>query len=97
MMFKVGQRVVCIRDDWHNGGEEGLRFIGLPKEGRIYTVRRNYIAPWGSIRYTIQLFEIINIESQWRDEYGEPRFDATAFRPLEETEVETEIKVTEDA
>lgn len=80
-MFKVGQKVVCIDDDWNH-----LSYMptqNMPNKGEIYTVRE--IEIFGN-DVGIRLCEVVN--KPWRSPDGllmEQAFDIDAFRPIDYT------------
>jgi hypothetical protein len=79
-MFYVGQKVVCIREDWRGGyGDEEL-----PRKGRVYTIRGiDLIRGTCSDQVGLWLEEIVNepriYEGGLCDEVS---FGHQKFRPL---------------
>lgn len=88
MTFYVGQKVVCVDDDW-DGND---RVDQYPQKDVVYTV--NEIKCRGDWRGLI-LEEVCN--RAYHDEvtgFGEPSFDVVAFRPA--VSPKTSIKVFEE-
>ena len=81
-MFRVGQKVVCIDDDWGPAPE----VQHWPKKGDVYTVRS--IAVGRSNKIFIRLHEVVNPKT---DEHHEAEFWAECFRPA--VERKTDISV----
>ena len=81
--FKVGQKVVCIDDDWGPAPE----VHHWPKKDDVYTVRT--IGVQGSNgKVFIRLREVVNPKS---DKHHEAEFWAGCFRPV--IERKTDISV----
>ena len=80
-MFRIGQRVVCICDDWEWCSEGEIS----PKVGEIYTVRDTEINPHDGLQY-IYLEEIRNQPRRYEDdpEISECCFYSGDFRPVDE-------------
>ena len=92
MSFHVGQRVVCVNDEWQDWWPHyEYWWPHKPIKGHIYTIR--------AVRYDpirkgdgVLLYEIHNPERLWGDgNTGEGGFMAYKFRPL--TERKTDISV----
>ena len=88
MTFNVGQKVVCITDDW----QHSMRHLvpNVPRKGSIYHVRgydRVVIAPDSVGHKYIWLCEITNP----RVGLTEPSFLAAHFRPVIERETDISI------
>ena len=86
MMFRVGQKVVCIGTvgspnvDWE--AWVSCWKIIRPSRGSVYTVRDIRM---GAIRQHVRLVEIINPNAEFKDaQPQEPWFWAEAFRPIVE-------------
>jgi hypothetical protein len=91
--MKVGDKVVCVRDDFQN------RVVNVkrPKKGQIYTIRdvseyNGYVG--------VRLVEIVNPICHYRNGWSECCFDHKAFRPIDYSfgqsvadEIEKELKV----
>lgn len=71
--FRVGQRVVCVKGEWHPDN-------WCPKTDEIYTVRSVFI--WAGKPY-IRLEEDRS-ESRCSGPWGEGGWDALRFRPVVE-------------
>lgn len=73
--FHVGQKVVCIGDEW-------IEFEPhLPKRGNVYTVRE---IEEDNGELFLRLVELVNPVRRYREYFGETTFDAVAFRPVVE-------------
>ena len=72
--FHVGQRVICIDDDW-----ERLSLIFYPVSGSVYTVRAILPDDEGG---SLLLEELVNAEHVFSEGLFEPDFDATMFRAV---------------
>lgn len=108
MTFHVGQKVVCVDDNFPNNAMPtmAVRRPNLPRAGAIYTVRRVFIETFERGRkreLALHLYEIVNPEASWKGEDGvsEIGFVATRFRPLIERKTETGMsilrKIADDA
>lgn len=90
MTFRVGQKVVCVDDDFEP--YLSMDIHQFPICETIYTVRETLCgaAPWMAIR----LNEIKNKPgpSQW-GEFCEPYFRASRFRPVVERKKQTDISI----
>jgi hypothetical protein len=76
--FTVGQKVVCIRDEWEQPEYEEKQ----PIAGKTYTIR-------ALIAYNDEVFlkfeEIVNPVFAWESgDHDEAAFEAVHFRPLQE-------------
>lgn len=78
MSFHVGQKVICIADNWTPKHKGDI----LPRKDAIYTVRDLHFTPWSIPSRSLRLVEIVNIEKQYIECFGECWFTVTAFRPL---------------
>lgn len=109
-MFNVGQKVICISDDWVWQSEP----ITLPKKGVIYTVRGIETPPleftkWLQEGEYIWVVEIINHVISGVSEgiffSQEPSFWSGFFRPIVEQKTDISVftemlkfdKILEDA
>ncbi|HYT40721.1 MAG TPA: hypothetical protein VEP90_00115 [Methylomirabilota bacterium] len=81
--FVVGQKVVCIEDDWNIYYEERVSF---PKKGNIYTIRSMEMIYDESLGLTF--VEIVNPVEIYDDGFGEAVFAAYCFRPVKETSID---------
>lgn len=94
-MFTVGQKVCCIDGKFNLAIAKF--YVGLPKEGQIYTIRSVSIgiSPAGEEgEIAVTLRELINPKSS-KPPHPERAFNAMRFRPLteaEESEWNTESK-----
>ena len=82
MNFHIGQKVVCIREDWINTD----LIPHLAKKGGVYTVRHKY--PAYGTTYLL-LAEIVNPIPSFLAQ--EPAFIAIHFRPVTERKTDIEI------
>lgn len=85
MNWHIGQRVVCVRDDF----DSAYCGLDLPIKGRAYTVRKTLLFPFREEEaVAILLSEIINDDELFIDDneipigYGEHPFWAGRFRPV---------------
>ena len=93
MSFHVGQKVVCVKDDF---GSSWACVQRKPRRGRIYTVRASLTFDYvvEGITPTILLKEIINPVEHWDDGLrAEISFWVGRFRPI--TERKTDISLFE--
>ncbi len=75
-MFRVGQKVVCIkRGEWTDVSDEIV-----PRYGFVYTIRAIDCAIW------LRFEEIINEPQRYMDGFGEKGFHASRFRPAKTTD-----------
>ena len=93
MNFRVGQKVVCVDDDWYGPDDLPLAMLdyvkSVPIKGAVYRVRSiNVEGPAPAPPY-IRLSEIVNPrppapkdEVEWR---------ANCFRPVVESEADISI------
>ncbi len=82
-----GDRVECVRDDWDYAGP-----AALPVKCRIYTVRAVFHRSKASgFPCGIQLEEIKNPSRQYRDGFGEIKFNLSNFRLIRSTDTGMEI------
>lgn len=87
-MFHVGQRIVCVRDDW--AWPSSYRpDKPLPRRGQLFTVREA-VPHWMTGEPYVRLVEIRLAPA--RTDY-EPAFRGSCFRPV--TERKTDISVFE--
>ena len=93
MTFRVGQKVVCVDDDWSRHPEWG-RLQQRPVLNGIYTVRS--VSPhWHEGGGTgLLLVEVRNPEIDWSDgDTCECRFPSRRFRPIVERKTDiSELK-----
>lgn len=89
MMFRVGEKVICIDDDFAVSREDWEVY---PQLNGIYTIR--WIDP-GDDACFLWLVEIVNPIAEYEGEIGEASFDAENFRPLVERKTETGFKILE--
>lgn len=78
-MFHVGQKVVCINDNFNGGfGDETD-----PVKGGIYTIRD--IRPWRNGHDAgFLFFEINNLARHYEGGFMECSYNVKKFKPLEE-------------
>lgn len=91
MNWHIGQRVVCVRDDFQFLPCQVARG-GVPKKGSVYTIRGfNIASPENPIIGTgcgFYLVEVINPQCRYDDVgWREMSFDQCAFRPVKETDI----------
>ena len=86
-MFHVGQKVVCIADDWASWAVQ----LGgnMPRAKTIYTLRDVARRPWSKIQIGVHLHEITNPVLEFLEGTHEPYFDASFFRPITDTKTST--------
>lgn len=78
---KVGQRVVCINDDWRGGNGT----VNRPKKNDILTIRRIYCYN-GAVGFVFK--ELINPPVHAVVGFVEQMFMATQFKPLNESRLD---------
>lgn len=88
-MFEVGQKCVCIGDNW----EEGLFPEKVPKKDVIYTVREVLLVNGVEC---IRLHEIRNQPKPYPSGLLECCFHGEAFRPLTDSELQAEHRAVID-
>ena len=90
MMFRIGQKVVCVDDSGMADHPNVSKVSALPIKGAIYTVRG--FAPPDFLRddlFGLLLEEIIGkIHPIWNEEYG---FRQVRFRPIVERKTDIAI------
>ncbi len=84
-MFRVGQKVVCIDDDW-GSAPMGGQVQYLPTKNDVYTVRA--ITVNGNGKVFIRLHEIVNPQT---DKHHEAEFWAECFRPVAERKTDISV------
>lgn len=83
MNFRVGQKVVCVSDDWEE------EYPGtLVRKGDILTISRMLLCDEGK---TV-LLEFVEAFSPETDEWS-AGYDAAAFRPLVERKTDTGMAI----
>lgn len=99
MTFHVGQKVVCVNDDWGDPGDWAChywisRVPNKPRRGRIYHVREIQPSIFDDEpEIALLLAELINPRVWWgpRCPSMEGSFSAGRFRPV--TERKTDISI----
>lgn len=105
-MFKTGQKVVCINDDFEPWVYDLYR--SLPKKGKIYTIRAvgvgranpqftvdddaNIVLKGAEFDVLILLNELLNPDDPHSSIKQELGFRSVRFAPLQTTEVEEEAE-----
>ncbi|PSJ60780.1 hypothetical protein [Pseudaminobacter soli (ex Li et al. 2025)] len=84
--FHVGQRVVCVIGGGH-GYHPDVKCL---TEGRVYTIRAIRLNPETGI-LNVHLEEIVNSARDCLEEYGEPYYSASRFRPVVQRETDIEV------
>lgn len=74
-MYHVGQKVVCVADNWN--GRDSAK-IDFPVKSEVYTIRELTNRGKPGFRFV----EIVNPPMQWSEGFMEATFIRTAFRPL---------------
>ena len=89
-MFHVGQKVVCIDDDWAIQEYQRQWVPNVPAKGAVYTISEitNLPQDYGC---SLRLVELPNPIPPWDDI---ARFSVTRFRPV--VERKTDITVFEE-
>lgn len=77
--FHVGQKVVCIGDDWCKADDYPA--VIFPVKGSVYTVRDIDIDRYDGEAY-LRFVEIVNLAYRYRYYFGETVFHHEAFRPV---------------
>lgn len=78
-MFKVGQKLVCVNDDFKSKPSDEPRGVKYPKKGEIYTVRNIKSV------HAIWLVEIVNPTLKYANGYTEKGWYTYHFKPIDET------------
>lgn len=92
MNFRVGQKVVCVDDDWSRLSQvHRCCAPNRPSRGNTYTIRAMSYVVDG--RQTVLLEEIKNGIVEWKAPWGkqEPAFYIGRFRPLVEKKTDISI------
>lgn len=90
MAFRVGQKVVCINDDWEElDGPE----VVYPRKDAIYTVREVDAAPDETF---LAFRELVNPPQDYNEGYLECHFAAINFRPIVERKTDTGFAILEE-
>lgn len=90
-VFRVGQKVVCVDDDWASWQVSDMRRAGIasPVKGNIYTVRSVEMMDGDAF---ILLSEIVNPIIVYSDiGRGEQGWDPVIFRPVVERKTDISI------
>lgn len=87
MSFYVGQRVVCVDDNWTNF-DWCQHTPNKPTKGAVYTIRKLYYPPEG---LACLLQEIVNPMRQWSLAFGEGGFMCRRFRHVVEKKTDISI------
>lgn len=85
--FRVGQKVVCIRDDFARDRYAGVRY---PEHGKVYTLRTVEFDDRYQLTF-VRLAEICNPVLMYQGGMTEVSFDAEAFRPIVERKTDISI------
>jgi hypothetical protein len=89
-MFHVGQKVVCVSDDWHLNGERHP-MPWLPVVGDVFTIRAIVPNEFQGGVAGLRFAELVLSQHSRFDGNGEGAFIATHFRPV--TEKPTDISI----
>lgn len=89
-MFDVGQKIVCVNDNFINAIIENAFYVNLPEKDKTYTVRdiipaHSYNGGTKANTCAVLLEEIVNPSNGYDVENG---FSPMRFVPLEEIKVE---------
>lgn len=87
MTFRVGQKVVCVEDDFAERNKLCRIPTHYPKTGQVYTIR-SFVSARG--RVFVRLIEIINQPEKLLGNV-EPAFWVERFRPVVETKTDISI------
>lgn len=90
MTFRVGQKVVVVREYPHNKFPD----CKPPRLGRVYTIRTIREGRTGE-GLEFHLYEIRNAKRSTDTEYGEPTYHHSRFRPV--VDGGTDISVFKEA
>lgn len=90
-MFDIGQKIVCVNDNFINAVIKNTFYVNLPEKGKTYTVRdiipaHNYNGGISANTCAVLLEEIVNPTNAHDIENG---FSPTRFVPLEEIKMES--------
>ena len=95
MMFEVGERVVCVDDDWSNlTAHEREGIPNRPVRGNTYTVRDFMLLFPGDPGVRVE--EITNPTCQWMLGRYEGAFRVRRFRPLRKTDISSLVRAVQD-
>jgi hypothetical protein len=84
MTFRVGQRIVCVKEVPHRVWPD----CAYPRFHEVYTIRALRVCP-RSQTLNCQLVEIVNPERESPpDGFGEPYFGIWRFRPIVENKTD---------
>jgi hypothetical protein len=92
MLYHIGQRVVCISEEFSKAAYWREVARVLPQLKRIYTIR-GICEDDGLVGFYLE--EILNPKGHFRSGYDEPAFNIKNFRPLKETSIEVFKKMLE--
>ncbi len=80
-MFQVGQRVLCVNDDYPAGAFSGEEHLPIAK--RIYTVRDSFMI--SGVVDVVRLHEIRNAPRHYDIGFKECAFCSHHFRPIDDS------------
>lgn len=83
--FRVGQKVVCVSDDWNADFYEGEH---RPIKGNVYTIRE--ISNGRKIPVVLRFEELVN-PKLYCGGTSECRYNANKFRPVAERKTDISI------
>lgn len=94
MTFYVGQKVVCIRDDWAK--EKAIKADAMPVKDLIYTIENIYSK---DDEFYLRLVELPRVPLSWlerlwfwtRKKFVSNWYQSIAFRPLVEKKTDISI------
>lgn len=87
-MFRIGQRVVCIRDVNEGYGWAATNKYSVPKVGCVYTIRDFDGADGLRVEEVVNpLMDCIHTATGLHI-FDEPSFDTDRFRPVKETSID---------
>ena len=89
--FRIGQKVVCVDDEWDKNHRLVLSIPGMrfPKRGHIYTVREFFVDPTGGV--SLRLVELVNVVVQYAEGTFEPGWGCRRFRPVVDRKTDISI------
>lgn len=84
--WHVGMKVVCVKGGRHRYHEDTIALV----EGKIYTLAELLINP-ATGNLNVRLVEVRNTERDCAEGFGEPRYGAISFRPVQKRATSIEV------
>lgn len=86
MTYRVGQKIVCIKENPHNHWPD----CPPPRLNRVYTIRAMREGTHGH-GLELHLREIVNAKRRAAEEFGEPYYHHSRFRPAVDKKTDISI------